>query len=287
MNIDVDKTKQKINNLIKEGNRPPLVMFGGSVLLFPQPIKELSDFLHDQNIKICYDAAHVAGLIAGGVFQDPLREGADVVTASTHKTIPGPQGGLILSWNKYADQIKKSTFPGNTSNHHLHHVAAKTVVMSELLEFGTKYAKQIIKNSKMLAETLSAHGFNVLGANNGFTESHIIIIDITKFGDGGTIEKLLEKANIIINRNLLPYDLKQGRNYLAPGGIRLGSQECTRLGMKEQEMIEIANLIKRLIINNENPLKIRSEVNELKSSFQTINYCFKSNTKAYEYINIQ
>ena len=114
MTIDVDKTKQKVEELKKSGRLPKMAMFGGSLFLFPHPVKELSEFLKGHGMHINYDAAHVAGLIAGGEFQDPLREGADTMTMSTHKTLFGPQGGLVLGFEKYADAIKKATFPGLT-----------------------------------------------------------------------------------------------------------------------------------------------------------------------------
>ncbi|TMI14374.1 aminotransferase class V-fold PLP-dependent enzyme, partial [Candidatus Bathyarchaeota archaeon] len=123
MNIDIDATEKKIRKLAAEGKTPTLAMFGGSVLPFPHPIKELASILQEHGAKCCFDAAHVAGLVAGGQFQDPMHEGVDAMTCSTHKTLPGPQGGLILSHTENADKIKKATFPGNVSNHHLHHLA--------------------------------------------------------------------------------------------------------------------------------------------------------------------
>ena len=114
MNIDVDQSKQRIEKLIQENKKPSFAMFGGSLFLFPHPMKDLKDFLLSNDIFICYDSAHVSGLIAGKQFQDPLREGAEAMTLSTHKTLPGPQGGMVLSFDKYADDIKKSVFPGNT-----------------------------------------------------------------------------------------------------------------------------------------------------------------------------
>jgi len=287
MNIDVDKTRRKIEDMVKEGRPLKLAVFGGSVLPFPHPVKELADSLHDVGATVCYDAAHVAGLIAGGQFQKPLREGADVMTTSTHKTLPGPQGGMVVSFNRYAEQIKKATFPGNVSNHHLHHVAGKTVMLAEMLAFGREYAPQIISNAKALAQALHERGFKVLGEKRGFTESHVLIADVSEWGDGGTIEKKLEQANIIINRNLLPYDIRLGRHYKAPGGIRLGTSECTRLGMKQQEMYEIAEFIKRVVSDGEEPRKVKEGVVQLKSHFTKVHYCFDDAVEAYAYIRVR
>jgi glycine hydroxymethyltransferase len=287
MNIDVDKTVDRIEKLAKEGDNVSMAMFGASVFLFPHPVKELADHLKSRNITICYDAAHVLGLIAGGVFQDPLREGADLVTGSTHKTLFGPQGGIVISWSRYADAIKKATFPGNVSNHHLHHLAGKAVAFAEMLAFGREYARQIVRNAKALGQALHERGFQVLGEKKGFTESHTILVDITKYGDGRTIEKKLEEANIILNRNLLPYDLKFGRHFEAPGGIRCGLSECTRLGMREGDMDQIAEFMEKIIIKGEDPKKVKGEVAEFRKSFTKIHYAFETNRDAYEYFKLR
>jgi len=287
LNIDVDKTKERVKKLVETGKPPKLVMFGASVFPFPHPVKELADTFHEVGATIGYDAAHVAGLIAGKIFQDPLREGADVVSLSTHKTFFGPQHGGVLSWAKHAEKIKRATFPGMVSNHHLHAVAGVAIACAELLEFGNEYARQIVRNSKALAQALYEKGFNVLGEHKGFTESHVVLIDITKHGDGGTIEEQLEKANIIINRNLLPWDIKEGRHFMHPGGIRLGTSEVTRLGMKESEMVEIAEFIKRVVIDKEDVAKVKKDVAEFRKNYQKVHYCFESTQEAYKYIKIR
>ena len=268
MNIDVEKTKAKVQELDKQGKLPKIAMFGGSVFLFPHPVKELADFLKGYNIHINYDAAHVAGLIAGGQFQDPLREGVDTMTMSTHKTLFGPQGGLVLAFEKDADAIKKATFPGLTSSHHIHHMAGKAVTFAEALEFGKDYASQTIKNAKSLALELDNLGFKVLGEKMGYTNSHQTVVNVLDYGDGGKIEADLEKANIIVNRQLIPGDLKAKRNYMSPGGIRLGTSEITRLGMKESEMQQIASLIKQDIIDKKHPKEITSQVIDFRKDYQ-------------------
>jgi len=287
MTIDVDKTKDKVEELKKAGRLPKMAMFGGSLFLFPHPVKELADFLKSHNIFINYDAAHVAGLIAGGQFQDPLREGADSMTMSTHKTLFGPQGGLVLSSAKYSEAIKKATFPGLTSSHHIHHMAAKAITFAEALEFGKDYAKQVIKNAKILAEALSENGFKVLGEKRGFTQSHQIAVNVLDYSDGGKVEADLEKANIIVNRQLIPGDIKAGRNYFHPGGIRLGVAEITRLGMKGSEMKEIASFIKKIIIDKKDPKKMASTVKKFRKDYQKVHYCFDNKLGAYEYVKLR
>ncbi len=287
LNIDVDETEKRVQKLVDEGTTPKLVMFGASVFPFPHPVKELAETFHNVGATVGYDAAHVAGLIAGGTFQDPLREGADVISLSTHKTLFGPQHGGVLSWDKYADAIKRATFPGMVSNHHLHALAGVAVACAEMLEFGKEYTRQVVKNAKALGQALFERGFKVLAEHKGFTESHVILVDITQQGDGGTIEETLERANIIINRNLLPWDIKEGRHFTHPGGIRLGTSEVTRLDMKESEMVEIAEFIKRAIIDKEDVSKIKKDVAEFKRSYQKVHYCFEDAAEAYKYIKIR
>ncbi|MDP9305614.1 MAG: serine hydroxymethyltransferase [Thermoproteota archaeon] len=287
MTIDVDATKKKVSEMISNGKKPAIAMFGGSLFLFPHPVKELASFMHDNSIYINYDGAHVAGLIAGGQFQDPIGEGTDSMTMSSHKTLWGPQGGIIVSLERHADSIKKAIFPGITSSHHLHHVAGKAIALAESLEFGKEYAKQVISNAKTLAESLANFGFRVLGEKRGYTESHQLAVDVSNFGDGGTIEKELEKANIILNRQLLPGDIKSGKHYMHPSGVRIGVPEVTRLGMKESEMQEIASFIKQIVIDKSDPNKVASAVSKFREQFQKVHYAFENATDAYEYIKIR
>ncbi len=287
MNIDVEKTKLKVEDLKKQGKLPRIAMFGGSVFLFPHPIKELADFLKSYDIHVNYDAAHVAGLIAGGKFQDPLREGVDTMTMSTHKTLFGPQGGLVLAFEKNAEVIKKATFPGLTSSHHIHHMAAKAITFAEALEFGKDYADQTVKNAKALAVALNDLGFKMLGEKKGFTQSHQTVVNVLDYGDGGKIEADLEKANIIVNRQLIPGDIKAKRHYMHPGGIRLGSSEVTRLGMKESEMKQIASFIKNVIIDNKDAKDVAKQVIEFRKNYQKTQYCFDNKLGAYEYVKLR
>jgi len=287
MTLDVDKTKAKVEDLKKQNRLPKIAMFGGSVFLFPHPVKELADFLKGHGMHINYDAAHVAGLIAGGKFQDPLREGTDTMTMSTHKTLFGPQGGLVLGFNRHEESIKKAMFPGLTSSHHIHHMAGKAVAFAEALEFGKDYAAQTINNAKALASELNNVGFKVLGEKRGYTESHQTVVNVLDYGDGGTIEADLEKANIIVNRQLIPGDLKANRHYMHPGGIRLGTSEITRLGMKESEMKEIASMIKDVVIDKKEPGELKGKIAEFRKEFQKTQYCFDNKVGAYEYIKLR
>jgi glycine hydroxymethyltransferase len=276
MNIDVDGTA-KLIKLVK----PKVAAFGQSVFLFPTPLKELQEAFGEAGCHVWYDGAHVMGLIAGGKFQDPLHEGADVLTGSTHKTLPGPQHGIMLSDSedeKFIKRLQRAVFPGVLSNHHLHAMAALGVTLAEHREFGRAYADQIIRNAKALAEGLHGMGIMVLAEKFGFTESHAIATDVSAHGGGARVSLDLEKANIITNKNLLPSDTSP----VKPSGIRLGTQELTRLGMKEPQMREIASLIARVAVKKEPPEKVAKDVAELRQEFNTVHFCFTPNVEAHK-----
>ena len=281
MNIDVDAAVKLIKKV-----KPKLALNGRSVFLFPSPIKELAEAVHDLGIYLVYDAAHVLGLIGGKQFQDPLKEGADLMSGSTHKTLPGPQGGLIVSDHKgdtdedksFLRKIGFGVFPGVTSSYHLHHVAAKAIAFAEHLEFGEAYAKQTIKNAQHLAQSLYDNGFKVFGEKLGFTKSHQILVEIGP-GKGKEASKTLEDAGIVTNMNTIPGDIDP----LNPSGLRLGTPELTRIGMKENEMERIAEFFKRALLKKENPKNIKKDIKDFRKDFQKLYYCFKEGFRGYDY----
>lgn len=279
MNIDTDKMVKEIRRI-----QPKVVVFGASLFLFPHPVKEAREVCDEVGASIMYDGAHVLGLIAGGQFQNPLKEGADVLTGSTHKTFPGPQGGMILCKEKLARDIDEAVFPGTVSNAHLHHKAGLAITLAEMKQFGRAYASQVVKNAQALAGYLDELGFNVLCRDLGYTKSHQVAVDVSKIGGGDVIAKKLEAANIIANKNLFPWDDVNTTDN--PSGIRLGTQELTRLGMKEREMKDIAVLIKRVAIDGEEPEKVKKDVIHLKSQYQTVKYCFDGDG-AYEFFKLR
>lgn len=285
--IDVDGTRKRLEKIVNEGKKPNIFLLGASVFLFPHPVKEISEMAKEYDAKVVYDGAHVAGLIAGKRFQDPLREGADAFTMSTHKTLAGPQHGMVVSWSKYEEIIKRVTFPGLVSNHHLHAVAGVAIALAEALAFYEDYADQIIRNSKALAQALYEKGIDVLFEHRGFTESHTIVADVTKYMNGSEAQKALERANIILNMNLIPKDYKLKTDYRRPSGIRIGTQEVTRLGMREGEMVDIADFIKKVIVDGRKPEDVAREVEEFRKDYQNVHYCFPSVTEAYEYVKIR
>jgi glycine hydroxymethyltransferase len=284
MNIDIDGAVKLIKKV-----KPKLCLNGRSVFLFPSPIKELAEAAHDVGAYLIYDAAHVLGLIGGKQFQDPLREGVDVMNGSTHKTLPGPQGGMILSDHGETSEKDKSflrkinfgVFPGVTSSYHLHHVAAKAIAYAEHLEFGEAYARQTIDNAKSFAQCLFERGFKVFGEKLGFTKSHQILLAIGP-GKGKEASKKLVEAGIVTNMNTIPGD----EDPINPSGLRLGTPELTRIGMKEKEMSEVAEFFKRILLDNEKPSKIKLEIKEFRKDYQELHYCFKEGFRGYDYYKL-
>ena len=266
MNVDVDRAVKVIEEV-----KPKFAVLGGSVYLFPHPVREIADAVHSVGGKLVYDAAHVLGLIMGGVWHNPLKEGADVVTASTHKTFPGPQGGVIFFSDKELyKEVGKTIFPWFVSNHHLHRLPATAVTALEMMEFGREYTQQIVRNAKRLAEELAARGFKVLGEPMGYTQSHQVLVDVSAQGGGAKAALLLEEANIIVNKNLLPHDPPEAVKN--PSGLRLGVQEMTRFGMKEDEMEAIAEFMERVLIKGEDPSRVREEVRQFRSNYVKVHY---------------
>lgn len=280
MEPDIDGACALIREL-----EPRVALVGQSVFLFPTPLREIADAAHEVGASVMYDGAHVLGLIAGGCFQDPLREGADLMTGSSHKTFPGPQGGFLLSSSEdpvFQRKLNTSIFPGVCSSYHLHHVAGKVVALAEFEEYGTAYAHDIVKNGQAFASALAAEGFDVLAESRGYTASHQVL---TRHGDtdsgaGAKAARLLEDAGIITNMNMLPGDTKA----LTPSGLRLGVQELTRVGMGTLEMQEVAKLYARVLLHSEDPSAVKQDVSLLKSDFQTIRYCFnEENINGYPF----
>ena len=270
MEPDIDASAQLIREVA-----PKIALFGQSVFLFPTPLKELADAAHEVGSKVMYDGAHVLGLIAGGCFQDPLHEGADIMTGSSHKTFPGPQGGFILSSSedeKFQRKLNNSVFPGTCSSYHLHHVAGKVVALSEFIEYGEDLSKNTVANAQAFASALAAEGFDVLAESRGYTASHQVL---TRHGEldsgaGAKAADLLEQAGIITNMNMLPGDTKA----MSPSGLRLGVQELTRVGMGTDEMQDVARFYARVLLENADPSSVKNDVRDFKSNYQVIRYCF-------------
>jgi len=253
MKVKAEKAREAIRRF-----KPKVLVFGASLILFPHPVKELAETAHECGAIVGFDGSHVLGLIAGKHFQDPLREGANALFGSTHKSFFGPQGGIILADKEHGEAVKSKVYPRFVDNAHWNRIAALTLALAEMQRFGRDYAGQVIRNAKALAKALHDYGFPVKYSRLGFTESHQIIMDFGDYERGREVAEKLQKANIIVDCV-----------------IRLGTCEVTRRGMKEGEMAKIAELIKRTVLDKENPETVKREVVKLCSEFQNIEYCFK------------
>ena len=264
--VDIDQAAFLINE-----THPKVLIFGKSLYLFPEPIKELADLCGKNGTVIIYDAAHVLGLIAGNRFQDPLAEGAHLMTGSTHKTFFGSQRGIIVSnvgpaeWRK----IDKGAFPASSSNHHLDTLVALALTAYEFRAFGEEYADQVIKNAKALAVALAENDFAVEAEEFGFTQSHQVVVDVGMHGGGDEVARNLKDNNIVCNMNLLPFEpLEKVQN---PAGIRLGVQEMTRFGMNEDQMKQIAFFMRKVVIDE---TFVGDQITQFRKQFQKVHYSF-------------
>ena len=253
--------------------KPKLVAMGMSMTLFPLPVREMSDIIAPWGGRFFFDGAHQAGLIAGGQFQDPLGEGAAVLTGSAGKTFSGPQSGMIL-WNQpeLTEPLTEAIFPVLVATHQVNRVAALAVSAAEMIAFGAIYMDRIVKNAQALARALDQRGIPVIGAHRGYTQTHQVIADVRSFGGGLETAARLAQANIITNKNLLPDDKPE--DWDRPSGLRIGTIEITRLGLREAHMPVIAELFERVLLKRENPDSVRRDVEAFRLPLQTLYYNF-------------
>jgi glycine/serine hydroxymethyltransferase len=257
-------------------HRPPLIVFGKSLFLHPEPVGALRRFLEttpaDRPI-VMYDGAHVLGLL-GSRFQDPLTEGADVLTASTHKTFFGPQRGVIASnisrdspLRKLWSEISARTFPGSTSNHHLGSQLALLAATLEMNHFKDDYQAQVLANARAFARACAAQGIPVEGGEaDGYTRTHQVVLRVAPFGDGKAVAARLQENNLITNFQALPGD----ETFSRPSGIRMGVQEMTRFGMREADFSNLARLMADAILQKKT---VAGEVAEYRRGFHAMQYC--------------
>lgn len=266
---------EKMLDLVDQ-HRPPLFVFGKSMFLHPEPVSQLRAFIDktdDYFPVVMYDAAHVMGIL-GPHFQDPLAEGVDVITGSTHKTFFGPQRGIIAAnmdkespLRRLWTEINSRAFPGSTSNHHLGTLLALLAATIEMNYFKAEYQEQVTANAKAFARACADHGIPVEGGEaDGYTSTHQVLIRVSAFGDGKEIATRLEKNNIVTNYQALPDD----ETFYHPSGIRMGVSEMTRFGMKESDFDNLARLMADIIIHNK---AAGNEVAEYRARFQQMHYC--------------
>ena len=244
---------------------PHVIYLDASMMLFPHPLAGLRELAGPETI-IVYDASQVLGLIAGGTFQDPLREGADILSGSTHKSLPGPQKGMIMTnRDDLGARVEATIFPGHVSNFHLHHVAALAVTLAEAQAFGADYARQTLANAHALGSELGHLGLRVQGGAR-VTASHQVWLDVADHATPDAAVDRLHAANLIANVNLIPS--------LRAKGLRLGTPEVTRLGMREGEMRTLAGLIHATLAGTLPLEAVRDRVTALARRFDTVRYCF-------------
>lgn len=258
--IDYDE----VGRLARE-HRPKMIVVGASA--YPRIIDfaQFRKIADEVGAVIMVDMAHIAGLVAAGLHPSPVPH-AEFVTTTTHKTLRGPRGGMILCREQYAKALNSNIFPGIQGGPLMHVIAAKAVAFKEALtpEFKT-YQEQILKNAKALADALIAKGFRLV---SGGTDTHLMLLDLTSTGLTGKVaEEALDKAGITVNKNTIP---NETRSPFVTSGIRIGTPAATTHGLKEPEMVQVAGFIADALKNSENEaelLRIKGEVNALMKRF--------------------
>ena len=260
--IDLDDLRDKA-----KAHRPKLIVAGATAYsrtIDAAPFREIAD---EVGAMLMFDAAHIAGLIAGGVHPNPVPY-CDVVTFTTHKTLRGPRGGCILSRAEYAKAIDKAIFPGTQGGPLEHHIAAKAVAFREAADPSfAGYARQIVVNAQALAEALASYGFRLV---SGGTDNHLMLVDLRTFDEectGAVAQNVLDRAGITLNKNTVPDD---PRSPFVTSGVRIGTPSITTQGMKEPEMAEIAGFMARTLRGRDDDSvveAVRADVAELCSKF--------------------
>ena len=260
--IDVEDLQRKAEEV-----KPKLIVLGATAyprVIEAAPIREIADSV---GAYLMFDAAHIAGLIAGKAHPNPVPY-CDVVTFTTHKTLRGPRGGCILSKEELSSAMDKAIFPGLQGGPLEHHIAAKAVAFAEALDPSFEiYSRQIVSNAQALAEALGNEGFRLVA---GGTDNHLLIVDLRTFDEeitGAEAQVILDEAGITLNKNTVPDD---PRSPFVTSGVRLGTPSTTTQGMTEKEMAIIAHLMARALRDRRDPnslSEVRKEVAELCSSF--------------------
>ncbi|RYI28904.1 serine hydroxymethyltransferase [Bacillus infantis] len=265
----VDKDTHRINydDVLEKAreHKPKLIVAGASA--YPREIdfKRFREIADEVGAYLMVDMAHIAGLVAAGLHQNPVPY-ADFVTTTTHKTLRGPRGGMILCREEFAKKIDKSIFPGIQGGPLMHVIAAKAVAFGEALQDSFKdYAQNIINNAKALGEGLKEEGIDLV---SGGTDNHLLLIDLRSLGLTGKVaEKVLDEIGITVNKNTIPFDPESP---FVTSGIRIGTAAVTSRGFGEKEMKEIASLIAFTLKNHEEEAKLAeasSRVEELTGRF--------------------
>ena len=249
--------------------RPKLITIGQSLNLFPHPIGEIRAIADEVGAKVLFDAAHLSGPIAGRAWQQPLAEGAHLMTMSTYKSLGGPAGGLIVTNDAaIAERLDAIAFPGLTANFDAAKSAALAITLLDWREFGASYAAMMAKTASTLAHSLAERGLPVHACERGFTRSHQLAVEAARFGGGQAAAKKLRRANILACGIGLPLAEIEGDM----NGLRFGTPEIVRFGMTQDHMPELASLIARALIGNEDEANIAADVTAFRRRFRKLHY---------------
>ena len=256
--IDYDELRRIANEC-----KPKLIVAGASA--YPREIRFdiISDIAKEVGAIFMVDMAHIAGLVAAGLHMNPVPY-ADVVTSTTHKTLRGPRGGIILCKEEYAKAIDKGIFPGTQGGPLMHTIAAKAACFHEALQPEFKvYQQQVVKNAAVLADSLQKAGLRIV---SGGTDNHLMLVDLTASGrTGKEVEHLLDAANITVNKNTIPFET---RSPFITSGIRIGTPALTTRGFKEEDMVIIGGLIADIVFNGEDAVeRVKAEVAKLTEKY--------------------
>jgi glycine hydroxymethyltransferase len=262
--VDLDRLRAQAREL-----RPKLITIGGSLNLFPHPIRAIRAIADETGARVLFDAAHLCGMIAGRAWQQPLEEGADLMTMSTYKSLGGPPAGLVLTNDAgLAERLDRIAFPGMTANFDAAKSAALAITLLDWKEHGRAYAAAMAATAAALAARLAEQGIPVFAADRGFTRSHQFAVEAAAYGGGQTASKLLRRANILACGIGLPQaDVAGDLN-----GLRIGTPEIVRWGMTPDDMPELARLIARVLRGNEAPDAVASDVTKFRQRFQRLHF---------------
>ena len=249
--------------------RPKLITIGSSLNLFAHPVREIRAIADEVGALVLFDAAHLCGVIAGRVWQQPLQEGAHLMTMSTYKSLGGPAGGLVLTNDAaLAERLDRIAFPGMTANFDAAKSAALAITLLDWKDHGRAYAAKMVTTAKALAESLTERGIPVFTTGQGATSSHQFAIVAAEFGGGQTAAKTLRKANILACGIGLPIDPVEGDM----NGLRFGTPEIVRWGMTERDMPELAALIARALRSNADSEALAAEVTNFRQRFRQLHF---------------
>ncbi|MCP4297005.1 MAG: aminotransferase class I/II-fold pyridoxal phosphate-dependent enzyme [Proteobacteria bacterium] len=269
----VDKTSYTVDlddlRLLTKKINPRLITIGGSLNLFPHPLKEIRSIADEVGAFVMYDAAHMSGLIAGKAWQQPLEEGAHLMAMSTYKSLGGPPSAVVLTNEPdLAEKIDQIAFPGLTANFDVAKSAALAITLLDWLAFGSDYAAAMAGNAKRLAQELNSRDVPVFGEEKGFTRSHQLAVKAAQFDGGQKTAGLLAQANILACGIGLPLPPVDGDL----NGLRLGTPEITRFGMTDADMPLLAEFTSRVLIKGEDPKAVGNEVSKMRKQFQQLHF---------------